>query len=81
MHEFSIDCIKIDRAFVKKLPENDAVSDIIVNLCKSMKVKIVAEGVETVEQLLWLQSRECDEFQGYYFSKPIPKSGVRETPL
>ncbi|MGI4768806.1 MAG: putative bifunctional diguanylate cyclase/phosphodiesterase [Janthinobacterium lividum] len=74
LHEFSIDCIKIDRAFVKQLPENEAISDIIVKLCKSMKVKIVAEGVETVDQLLWLQSRECDEFQGYYFSKPVPKA-------
>ena len=74
LHEFSIDCIKIDQAFVNQLPHNDAVADIIVKLCKSLRVKIVAEGVETAEQILWLQNRDCDEFQGYYFSKAVPKS-------
>jgi len=36
-----------------------------------MKVRIIAEGVERLEQLIWLRSRGCDEFQGFYFSKPI----------
>ncbi|MGI4764737.1 MAG: putative bifunctional diguanylate cyclase/phosphodiesterase [Janthinobacterium lividum] len=72
LHEFAIDCIKIDRSFVKDLPESSALPDIIISLCRLMRVKIVAEGVETLPQLLWLQSRGCDEFQGYHFSKPVP---------
>lgn len=72
LHEFAIDCIKIDRAFVKDLPGNKALAEIIIALCKLMHVKIVAEGVETLEQLIWLRSRGCEEFQGFYFSRPIP---------
>lgn len=71
LHEFAIDCIKIDRAFVKDLPGNKALAEIIIALCKLMHVKIVAEGVETLEQLIWLRSKGCEEFQGFYFSMPI----------
>jgi len=71
LHEFAIDSVKIDRAFVKDLPTETALAEIIISLCKMMKVRIIAEGVERLEQLIWLRSRGCDEFQGFYFSKPI----------
>ena len=72
LHEFAIDCVKIDRAFIEKLPSDKALAKLIISLGKLMHVKIVAEGVENIEQLLWLKNRGCEEFQGFYFSKPVP---------
>jgi diguanylate cyclase (GGDEF)-like protein len=72
LHEFSVDCVKIDRTFIHELSAKKPLTEIIITLCKLMKVKIVAEGVETLEQLSWLRSRDCQELQGFYFSKPVP---------
>jgi len=72
LHEFAIDCVKIDRAFIQRLPRDEALAKLIISLGKLMNVKIVAEGVESLEQLIWLKGRGCEEFQGFYFSRPIP---------
>ncbi len=72
LHEFAIDCVKIDRTFIQTLPHDEALAKLIISLGKLMNVKIVAEGVESLEQLIWLKGRGCEEFQGFYFSKPIP---------
>lgn len=72
LHEFAIDCLKIDQGFIAKLPGESALTQIIISLCKLLGVKIVAEGVETLGQLLWLKGRGCDECQGYYFARPLP---------
>mgnify|MGYP000085447058 CR=1 FL=1 len=69
------DELKIDRSFVHKMSDdnNDKyIVGLIINLAKSFNLKIVAEGIETLEQLIILKTLNCDRVQGYYFSKPIP---------
>ena len=75
LKKFPIDTLKIDRSFVKGIPtdRNDtAISTAIVVLGHSMDLQVVAEGVETAEQLSFLQSLDCDQMQGFYFSRPLP---------
>lgn len=70
-----VSTIKIDRSFVKDLPDNEddiVIVDAIIALSHSMKLKIVAEGVENAEQCAFLAARDCDQVQGFYFSPPIP---------
>jgi len=82
LKQFPIDILKVDRIFVQGIPDdkNDvAISTAIVVLARSMGLKVIAEGVETAEQVVFLQSLQCDEMQGFYFSKPLP--AVRLTEL
>jgi diguanylate cyclase (GGDEF)-like protein len=70
-----IDVIKIDRSFVKELPGNAddaALTVAIISLGHNLRMKVVAEGVETEEQRQFLQQVRCDEYQGYFFSRPLP---------
>jgi len=72
---FPIDVLKIDRTFVRDVttnPDDAAIASAIVTLAHSLGIQVVAEGVETKEQLAFLRSRRCDGIQGYYFSKPLP---------
>ena len=74
LRQFPLDALKIDRSFVCDLPDEDAaaICDAIISMAHSLKLKTIAEGVETFSQLKYLQQRRCDEIQGYYFSKPLP---------
>jgi diguanylate cyclase (GGDEF)-like protein len=75
MKQFPIDTIKIDRSFVRDLPrdsEDQAIAQAIINMGKALGMTVVAEGVETEEQQAFLRSHDCDEMQGYLFSKPLP---------
>jgi diguanylate cyclase (GGDEF)-like protein/PAS domain S-box-containing protein len=66
--------LKIDRAFVQDLhgnPDDAAITATIINMAKSLNLKVLAEGVETVEQVQFLQGHGCDEVQGFYFSRPV----------
>jgi EAL domain-containing protein (putative c-di-GMP-specific phosphodiesterase class I) len=75
LKQFPIDIIKIDRSFITDIPGNqadEAITDAIIAMGKSLKILVVAEGVEALEQLQFLRSRGCDEVQGYFFSRPIP---------
>ncbi|HSY28487.1 MAG TPA: EAL domain-containing protein, partial [Burkholderiaceae bacterium] len=75
LKQFPIDIIKIDRSFIKDIPgdkADEAITDAIIAMSKSLKIKVVAEGVETVDQLQFLRMRGCDEIQGYFFSRPVP---------
>jgi EAL domain-containing protein (putative c-di-GMP-specific phosphodiesterase class I) len=70
-----LDRLKIDQSFVhdiNKDPESTTIVEAIINLGHSLKLKVIAEGVETAEQLEFLRDRGCEEYQGYYFSRPIP---------
>jgi diguanylate cyclase (GGDEF)-like protein len=70
-----VDTVKIDRSFIQDLPgdtESGAITRTIIALAHSLRLDVTAEGVETAEQLQFLQSHACDRFQGYYFSKPMP---------
>lgn len=73
LHRFPLDELKIDGSFISNLssPENRKVVNAIITLAKGLNFKVVAEGVETGEQLEFLRSNNCDEIQGYYFSKPL----------
>jgi diguanylate cyclase (GGDEF)-like protein/PAS domain S-box-containing protein len=76
LKRFPIDTIKIDRSFISSLTrandEDTSIVRTIINLGKNLGLKVIAEGVETQEQLELLRKWGCDEYQGYYFSKPIP---------
>jgi len=77
---FPIDKIKIDRSFVRDLTvdaKDAAVIDAIIAMAHSLKIRVIAEGVETREQLDYLRARGCDEAQGFYFS---PAVGANELP-
>jgi diguanylate cyclase (GGDEF)-like protein len=70
-----VDTLKIDRSFIVDLglgQEASALVTTIISLAHALKLKVVAEGVETSEQLRLLTSLQCDEFQGYLFGKPVP---------
>lgn len=70
-----IDTIKIDQSFVRDIttdPDVAAIARSIITLSHSMKLDVIAEGVETESQLGFLRNNRCDHMQGYYFSKPLP---------
>ncbi|WP_133405788.1 EAL domain-containing protein [Parashewanella tropica] len=68
-----INTLKIDRAFVEGLPENDAIASTIVMLGQQMSLEIVAEGIDEAKQLKWLKAHGCALGQGYLFSRPLPQ--------
>ncbi|MDD2660917.1 MAG: EAL domain-containing protein [Methylococcales bacterium] len=75
LQRFSLDKLKIDQLFTRNMTSNtesENIVDAIISLAKSLNLKTIAEGVETAQQLDMLKQKNCDEIQGYYFSKPIP---------
>jgi EAL domain-containing protein (putative c-di-GMP-specific phosphodiesterase class I) len=75
LKRFPISSLKIDRSFVAEVLSNadDAeISRAIIAMAHGMKLKVVAEGVETAEQLEFLRREGCDEAQGYYLARPMP---------
>jgi EAL domain-containing protein (putative c-di-GMP-specific phosphodiesterase class I) len=67
--------LKLDRSFVSGLAKetkNESISKAIIEIAHSLSLKVIAEGVETFEQLELLRSWHCDEVQGFLFSRPIP---------
>jgi EAL domain-containing protein (putative c-di-GMP-specific phosphodiesterase class I) len=75
LKDFPVDHLKIDRAFVQNLPYSKNEVNIarhIVELAHALELRVIAEGVERKDQLLFLKELGCDEIQGFYFSKPLP---------
>lgn len=71
---FPVDSLKIDRSFTKNIftdPKDTALVHTIIDMAHNMNLRVIAEGVETKEQLHYLQQRQCNEAQGYFFSRPI----------
>jgi len=71
---FSIDALKLDQSFVHHImanPDDAIVVSAVITLGQSLKHRVIAEGVETQEELAFLQAHDCDEGQGYYFSRPM----------
>jgi diguanylate cyclase (GGDEF)-like protein/PAS domain S-box-containing protein len=71
---FPIDTLKVDRSFIRDLvndSEDRAITQAIISMGKTLSLSVVAEGVETREQQVFLRSNACDQMQGYYFSRPI----------
>ena len=76
-----IDALKIDKSFIKDVlsDKDDAeIADAIIRLAHALGIRVVAEGVETAEQVAFLRERRCDEIQGYVVSKPLPPDKVGE---
>lgn len=74
LKDIEIDILKIDKEFFKNLENNKRakiIIETIIKMCKKLKIKTVAEGIETKEQVDFLKKVGCDIIQGYYFSKPI----------
>ncbi|MBA2689328.1 MAG: EAL domain-containing protein [Burkholderiales bacterium] len=75
LKRFPIDVVKIDRSFITDVTSNAdsaSLTRAIITMAQSLKMKTVAEGVETEDQLGFLNSNQCDAIQGYYFSRPLP---------
>ncbi len=81
LKRFPLDILKIDRSFITDITTNSndrAVVEAIVSLSHHLKMKVVAEGVETKEQLDFLREQRCHEIQGYYLAKPLPVDEFRD---
>ncbi len=80
LKRFPVHRLKVDRSFVMNVNENKddaSITSTIIQLGHSIGVKVIAEGVETEDQMKFLIEHKCDEFQGYYFSKPLPPGEFR----
>jgi len=74
LQEFPIDVLKIDKSFVQRItgdPYDSAIVSSIIDMGKNLKQRVIAEGIETQEQLAFLQAQHCAEGQGYLFSRPL----------
>ncbi|MCS3415651.1 diguanylate cyclase (GGDEF)-like protein/PAS domain S-box-containing protein [Pseudomonas sp. BIGb0450] len=77
LKKFPIDIIKIDRSFIHEIPDNQddmEITSAVIAMAHNLKLKVVAEGIETAEQLAFLRRHRCDVGQGYLFDRPIPGS-------
>jgi EAL domain-containing protein (putative c-di-GMP-specific phosphodiesterase class I) len=75
LKRFPMNELKIDRSFVgdiPKDPDNASIVNTIISMGKSLNLRVVAEGVETKEQLSFLKQNKCDQMQGYFFHPPVP---------
>jgi EAL domain-containing protein (putative c-di-GMP-specific phosphodiesterase class I) len=75
LKRYPLDCLKIDQTFVRNITQDigdAAITRAIVAMAHSFGMSVIAEGVETIEQLDFLRGLGCEEFQGFLFSKPVP---------
>jgi len=82
LKRFPIDAVKIDRSFVRDIttnPDDAAIAGAVVAMAHSLKLKVIAEGVETLEQLEFLRGLKCDEMQGYFITPPVPAEQLIQT--
>lgn len=83
LKQFPLDAVKVDRSFIRDItanPDDASITRAIITMAHQLKLKVIAEGVETEGQLKFLVANQCDEIQGYFFSRPVP-AGEMETML
>jgi EAL domain-containing protein (putative c-di-GMP-specific phosphodiesterase class I) len=76
-----IDTLKIDQSFIRDIPgdsDGEAITSAIISMAHTLKLKVIAEGVERPEQLRFLQARDCDDWQGNLFSPAVPANEFRQ---
>ncbi len=81
LRKFPVDVLKIDQSFVRQISsgsKDKVLVATVINMARSLRLRVVAEGVETLDELRFLQGRQCDEAQGYYFSRPLPAEKFAE---
>jgi EAL domain-containing protein (putative c-di-GMP-specific phosphodiesterase class I) len=81
LKKFPVGRLKIDRSFIRDVavnPDDAAITTAIISMAKSLNLKVIAEGVEDEAQMSFLRARQCDEIQGYYFSKPLAVEKVAD---
>ena len=81
LRQFQVSKLKIDRSFIRDVavnPDDAAITAAIISMAKSLKLRVIAEGVETEEQMSFLRAHHCDEIQGYYFSKPLTADKIAD---
>jgi diguanylate cyclase (GGDEF)-like protein/PAS domain S-box-containing protein len=74
LRQFRVSKLKIDRSFIRDVavkPDDAAITTAIISMARSLNLKVIAEGVENEAQMAFLRAHQCDEIQGYYFSKPL----------
>jgi len=74
LRKFPVDALKIDQSFVRQISKSNDDATIVtavIAMARSLKLRVIAEGVETLKELEFLRARHCDEAQGYYFSRPV----------
>lgn len=82
LKKFPVHALKIDQSFIREIttdPDDAAITSAVIAMGHSLKLNVIAEGVETMEQLQMLRALNCDRMQGYLFSKPVPAQTI--TPL
>ncbi|MEP6731298.1 MAG: EAL domain-containing protein [bacterium] len=75
LRKFPLDALKIDQSFIRQIStagDDTTIVTAVINMARSLGLRVIAEGVETIEELKFLQAHQCDEAQGYYFSRPVP---------
>ncbi|MBI5782661.1 MAG: EAL domain-containing protein [Gammaproteobacteria bacterium] len=81
LKRFPINVLKVDQSFVRDIPhdpDDAAIASTIITMAHSLGLKVVAEGVETLDQLKFMREHRCDAMQGYYLSKPLPAEQFEE---
>ena len=81
LRKFPIDALKIDQSFVSQVTgsgDETSIVAAVISMARGLRLRVVGEGVETPEQMRFLRAHDCDEVQGYYFSRPVPPAEFAE---
>src|SRR5450432_1964302 len=79
LKSFPVARLKIDKSFIADLATNEndrAVTTAVISLGQKLNLRVIAEGFETEDQITFLRENNCDEMQGYHFSRPVPADGI-----
>jgi EAL domain-containing protein (putative c-di-GMP-specific phosphodiesterase class I) len=81
LRKFDVDALKIDQSFIRQIGakgDDTAIVTAVIAMARNLRLRVVAEGVETLDELEFLRANQCDEVQGFYVSRPIPPEQFAE---